>query len=205
MEAALFESAHSALVFAHHYQPGEKTVLGRLAGPSGGGSGRGLGGLDGSAQAGMILRELGELSELYQALLIARTAPAWDICPCSRPCCSGRKANPVWVAAIGILSREAKLILGGAHASFAVRAACVKRHLLRKNERTPVDAMAAEYEINRQTMGKYVTAISKWLTNKEKDALTQFDTVLRELGMVGSADAVSQQNMPSNALFRAAA
>lgn len=72
----LFSSAHAAIVYALNYnhQQHDKPLMNRLswgAMPQG----KGLSGVDGAAQAGMIRGLLGRLSDLECALLIAYCAP----------------------------------------------------------------------------------------------------------------------------------
>ncbi len=70
--------------------------MSRIILPSG--PGRGLGGGDGAAQAGMIRSEVEQLDRIAQAFLVARFAPASIPCDCGRPCCSGRQSNEEWHA-----------------------------------------------------------------------------------------------------------
>lgn len=72
----LFSSAHAAIVFALNYnhQQYDKPLMNRLswgAMPQG----KGLSGIDGAAQAGMIRGMIGRLSDLECAMLIAYCAP----------------------------------------------------------------------------------------------------------------------------------
>lgn len=72
----LFSSAHAAIVFALNYnhQQYDKPLMNRLswgAMPQG----KGLSGVDGAAQAGMIRGMIGRLSDLECAMLIAYCAP----------------------------------------------------------------------------------------------------------------------------------
>lgn len=69
----LFESAHDALRFAFLFsgQQYPMTIMGKMMRGIIG-SGRGLSGLDGAAQAGMILGMLSELSPVHQAAITAR-------------------------------------------------------------------------------------------------------------------------------------
>ena len=72
----LFINAHSALVFAFNFsgQCYDRPMMNRMAAPSVG-TGKGLVGLDGAAQAGMIRGEVKSLGKLAEAILIARFAP----------------------------------------------------------------------------------------------------------------------------------
>lgn len=72
----LFSSAHAAIVFALNYnhQQYDKPLMNRLSWGSVP-QGKGLSGIDGAAQAGMIRGMIGRLSDLECAMLIAYCAP----------------------------------------------------------------------------------------------------------------------------------
>lgn len=72
----LFSSAHAAIVFALNYnhQQYDKPLMNRLA-MKAMPQGKGLSGIDGAAQAGMIRGMIGKLSDLECAMLIAYCAP----------------------------------------------------------------------------------------------------------------------------------
>lgn len=63
----------------------------------------GLGGLDGAAQAGIIMSALHRLGTVEEAALVAACAPHSLPCACRNPCCSGKRFNNVWSAAISTL------------------------------------------------------------------------------------------------------
>lgn len=104
----LFACAHAAITFALNYsmQQYDRPLMNRLAYGPAGGSGKGLSGLDGAAQAGMIRREISELSPLDQALVIASVAP--HQLPRQSP--AGKddawRINPEWQAAIHAISQD---------------------------------------------------------------------------------------------------
>lgn len=72
----LFSSAHAAIVFALNYnhQQYDKPLMNRLSWGALS-QGKGLSGIDGAAQAGMIRGMIGRLSDLECAMLIAYCAP----------------------------------------------------------------------------------------------------------------------------------
>ncbi len=69
----LFDGAYPALLFAFRYsgQQYSLSVVGKMMGGRGG-SGKGLTGLDGAAQAGIIRAEVGQLDPWERDVLIAR-------------------------------------------------------------------------------------------------------------------------------------
>src|SRR5262245_5671313 len=99
-----FTSAHAALKFAFNFSHGtlKRGVLAQMLG--GGGSGRGLAGLDGAAQAGMIQCELGALSKIRRSILAAKFAPQHEPCACRSPCCRGYVENRTFGEAIESIS-----------------------------------------------------------------------------------------------------
>lgn len=73
-EEPLFRSAHEALRFAYAYssQQYPVTIMGRLMGGGGMGSGRGLFGLDGAGEAGNVKRIVGTLPGAFRHAIAAR-------------------------------------------------------------------------------------------------------------------------------------
>ena len=76
----LFPSAHAALMFAHWFShqagPAPTAHAKLMRGPVG--SGKGLAGIDGAGQAGMILAEVSAMSPVMQAVIAARFAPCFS-------------------------------------------------------------------------------------------------------------------------------
>lgn len=87
----LFNNSHDALVFAFNFSSAQYGVseLARMAGPMAS-SGKGLIGMDGAGQAGMIMREVEELGHpvhgnaLRKACIVASYSPKFKECPCCR-------------------------------------------------------------------------------------------------------------------------
>jgi hypothetical protein len=84
----LFENSHDALVFAFNFSSQQYGVseMARLAGPMAS-SGKGLIGMDGAAQAGMIMREVdavGKENPLHKACIVAIYSPKFKECPCCK-------------------------------------------------------------------------------------------------------------------------
>ena len=91
----LFRSTQDALLFAfrHAGQAYDRPLMLRMADASRG-SGAGLAGLDGAAQAGMIRAEVAALGRLHEAVLVARFADRAIPCQCKAACCSGERRVP---------------------------------------------------------------------------------------------------------------
>lgn len=160
-EEALFSSAHAALTFAFNFsgQQYDKSAMARLAAPPSG-SGRGLGGLDGAGQSGMIRKELQEIGQLGEAVLIARIAPKTIPCYCTRPCCAGKTPNAEYENAILYLVRVAMEHLSGHLSHYQLRRAIIEKHFGRKVNVTDV---AEECGVSRTTASAHHTKLSAWL------------------------------------------
>ncbi len=69
--------------------------MARMMGGSAG-KGRGLAGLDGAAQVGLIKQLLESLLPVYRYTLIARFSQITEKCPCKRSCCRGWRETDDW-------------------------------------------------------------------------------------------------------------
>lgn len=184
---SLFESAHGALVFAFNFsgQSYDRPMMNRLAAPAIG-TGKGLVGLDGAAQAGMIRAEIQTLGRLAEAILIARIAPRSTPCHCRAACCSGHKANREWTEAIAYLADYARsMALAGTSANGIMRRACVVRHFEPKDRRMNIEEIAAMCDLSRNTAGAFAGKVGKMLKELESVAQAAIEDRLRECGMVG--------------------
>lgn len=157
----LFDSSHAALVFAFNFsgQQYQASAMNKAMTPALG-SGKGLIGVDGAAQAGMIRRELSELPALHQAVLTARIAPRDVLCDCGRPCCSSRKANPEWEEAIRWLTDRAMQQLAGGFSHYRVR-----RSILEKifGRRIDLQQIADDCGVHRNTVGDQNAKLKLWI------------------------------------------
>lgn len=173
-EEKLFSGAHAALTFAYNHsaQVYERPLMSRLADGAGiragQESGKGLGGVDGAAQAGMILSKVEKLSRLHKAIIVGRFAPQAARCPC----CKSPTDDLDWLAAIRIISDAG---VGGAlstHISFRVlRDAIVVRYFGKKDVK--LSAAADMAGVSAATATNHNSAISIWLrgtrTTKQQD------------------------------------
>lgn len=159
----LFKSAHAALVFALNYsmQQYDRPLLNRLAyGPAKEES-RGLSGLDGAAQAGMIRAELAHLAPLHQAVLVASIAPQRMPCECRAACCVGWKINPEWSTAVSELTTvAAAAALAGCVSNGRLRSALIQRLL---GAKTTLADLAERHDVDEKTAGAHSTKLKKWI------------------------------------------
>lgn len=100
----LFENTEQCLSFAYRFQS-EQYAATPMAKWMGGpiGSGKGLGGIDGAAQAGLVKRNIASLSPLHQACITARFSPKFESCRC----CGGQKMLEEYKLALVVLSQFA--------------------------------------------------------------------------------------------------
>src|SRR5690554_4052324 len=109
MTEPLFETSHGGLVFAFNYsaQQYDRPLMNRLADTPITTVTKGLSGMDGAAQAGMIFAKLEHMPPLYQFIVFATYAPRTIPCNCRHSCCSGHKRNELWHACIRMIEEAA--------------------------------------------------------------------------------------------------
>lgn len=198
-ENMLFQNAHGALTFAFNFsgQCYDRPMMNRLASPAIG-SGKGLVGLDGAAQAGMIRAEVKAMGKLAEAILIARVAPRMTPCSCRSSCCSGHKPNKEWTDAVAVLADHVRTaVFAGCVVNGLMRREYLVRYFTKKDDRVSLEALADKYDIARNTVSAHNAKVATWLggvpARKDKPAQlgieqAAFDAIedrLRAIGMVG--------------------
>ena len=184
----LFNSANAALVFALNYsaQQYDRPMMNRMAAPAVG-SGKGLIGLDGAAQAGMIRQELAACGHLVENVLISRVAPNWQPCDCRSACCSGKRPNKDWTNAIAYLADQARyLALAGCVCNGMLRREYVVRFFTPKEKRISLDELADRNGIHRNTASAHNAKVAKWLKTGEDQSWLMFDAKLSTSGLINS-------------------
>lgn len=174
----LFRSAHQALMFAFTFsatQHGTAAAAERQLAEFARdryermpGSGRGLRGLDGAAQAGMIRRRVEEMPPLHAAALIARFA---ILSPATRQ------------AACSVLALRAR---HGLAAPQDIRALTllVRRHFgLRVN----LPRLADECGVTERTVQRWALEVRRWARRVEEFAMARIEVQLEEAGIVARA------------------
>lgn len=186
----LFASTHAALTFCLNFveQQYERPMMNRLASPVVG-SGKGLAGLDGAAQAGMIRSELRRLGRLDESVLIARCATPSLPCSCGHACCSGEKPHREWTDAIGELARDLKRgVFDNREVNIMLRRSYVLRYFTPKKARESIDVVAERYGVVRNTFSAHYGKVKTHLTKIEDRAFDALDQRLRAGGVVGYPD-----------------
>ncbi|WP_051516911.1 hypothetical protein [Herbaspirillum sp. RV1423] len=202
-EPTLFRDGFHALVFAYNItsQGIDRPMMNRLAAPTIS-RGGGIAGLDAIGQAGMIRSQVEKLGKLQEAILIARTAPRDRPCECKAACCSGNKANKEWTDAIAYLADHIRTTaLAGCTANGMLRREYVVRYFTHKKERKSIEAIARQYQIDRNTVSAHAGRVNvllggrparkvkeEYLTAEpglESLALNAVEELLREMEVVG--------------------
>lgn len=162
----LFETAHHALLFAFNFsdQQYERPLMNRLADDPVGHVSKGLSGMDGAAQAGMIFGRMKLLPELSQHIIFAQYAPPTIRCDCGRSCCTGRKPNELWEYAINEISRAS--ITGATVGVLSYR--ILRDAIVRKMFGVKVDIVAAAERcgLSERSAYDHQAAIKRWLDGK---------------------------------------
>lgn len=178
----LFRSDGGALMFALNHAHGTCKKPGLTAMMGGGSAGRGLGGLDGAAQAGMLISQLDWLRKHRKAILIARFALPRVDCGCGQGCCRGYRDNPEWSSAIAEVT-EHILVAGAVEivSHYRVRRAMVMRHF---GERVNFTDMARLCKISRNTASAQYAVVAKYLKTEEQRARWEYEGILKVEGII---------------------
>jgi hypothetical protein len=165
-EEVLFRTPQDALIYAFSYsmQTRDRSGADRLAAPSPR-TGKGLSGNDGAGQAGMIRRELEQLTDVERAVLIARFAPrAWP-CTCGHACCSGYTPNPEYQEAITLLTQKAMSALAGRLVHYQLRRGLIEKAAGMKVE---LKTLALKCEVSEKTAGEHWQVVKLWFQGQPK-------------------------------------
>ena len=159
--------------------------------------GKGLGGLDGAAQAGMIKQEVAQLDRLEQAFIVARFAPVCVLCDCGAPCCSGTRSNEEWKHAVyNVLSQHLKeVVLTGCSTTIDMRVDYLRRFFLPKKQRLSIDDLAEKHHVSKNTICNHLASVKIFLVGEkingakqaglEERAMTAITDRLERSGIIG--------------------
>ncbi len=175
----LFMSSDSALKFAFEYSMAQygRNILATLVGNAPP-AGRGLVGLDGAAQAGMILREVYDLTDVQAYILTAIFCRAKTECDC----CGGLVDRPEKRQAIKALSELCSYVMSGHIQNNRFREAMVARYF---GDKSSLTVMASRYRVDRDTASRHYSKVASWLKENESRARMAIGDRLGEIGMVG--------------------
>jgi hypothetical protein len=184
---ALFSSAHAALMFAFNFTHGtlKRPSISVLATKGGGGGGKGLAGLDGAAQSGMIQAEVGFLSAVRQQILGARFRPQSAPCACKSACCRGMRDDGEWGMAIAWLTEW--VLAQGLTATIShhrLRRAVVMRYFGRHES---LIAIAEACHVNRDTASELNKRVVERFRSEERGGMHEIEARLKKAGIVISS------------------
>jgi hypothetical protein len=184
----IFRSAQEAVVFACNYadQQYAMSPMAKILQRGAHGSGRGLVGLDGAAQSGMVLAELQRMDYWHMLMLVARCAPRREQCSCNHACCSGWKANPIYQDAVSQLSDMLATALTVLPPVRPFRIAVIARFF---GEKLKVRDIADDLGIPPRTAERHASAIAAYLKDVEKTAWSSLYAQLDDAGMLISETA----------------
>jgi hypothetical protein len=167
MTESLFSSAHEALVFAFRYAHDQSPRTPMTSLMQGGpiGSGKGLTGVDGAAQAGMILAALPRVLTAEQRNVVTvRYGDVRHDCPC----CRQPAPTSDWAAALDALSHCEEL----GDLPRAIRHAAVERIVCRRN-RHSMAHWANAYDMSERTLRERSAKAKLRLAKVEAAALAE--------------------------------
>lgn len=172
IEDPLFRSTHDALVFAFQYagQQSPRTPMTSLFKTPGLGTGKGLSGLDGAAQAGMILAEVCRLPDDQHNVIVARYDRMTHECKC----CGSEVNSEDREAAIDALSHCSEL--DGVHRK--VRILIVKKVMC--GGKLHYDILARQYSLAERSLYRQAAAVKVKYRKVENAALIALDNAFYE-------------------------
>lgn len=196
----LFASAHNALLFAFNFsdQQYDRPLMNRMADDPISYVSKGLSGMDGAAQAGMIMSKLLKLPALYQYIVFAAYAPKTISCPCNKPCCIGTKPNQEWLACIRMIEEAAiTQALAGCVSHRVLRRGIVQRAFGDKS--IVLADIAEEAGVTQNTATNHNSRVRLWLHGQparkgheavegvKSMAMRAIEDALIDFGMVSTA------------------
>lgn len=176
-DTGLFVSAHAAMLFAYGFrgQPA-LSVMNRMGQDPSGMPGKGLSGLDGAAQAGIIRCKLHTLGPLHEHILIADIAPRSEPCPCRSACCVGYTPTQEWADAVNWLADNVRVnALEGHRTDHKMRRAAVQIFFGVKLKATKI---AHDYDKDRSNVGVILGKVKEYLKREHIKAHKGADSVL---------------------------
>ncbi|POR54560.1 hypothetical protein B0G62_102168 [Paraburkholderia eburnea] len=179
----IFHSAQEAIAFACNYssqQYAMSPMAKLLQGPSRG-SGRGLVGLDGAGQAGMVFAELARIDYWQLAALVTGRLPHSERCDCQRACCRGWRLNPMFEEAVNQLADHVALTLTPVPPVKEFRIAVIMKYFGEKAD--PLDT-AKHLGIPKNAAERHITNIRRTIRELEKNGITALSARLDEIGML---------------------
>lgn len=144
------------------------SVMNRMGQEPSGMPGKGLSGLDGAAQAGIIRHKVSTLGMLHEAILIADIAPRSEPCPCRSACCVGYTSAQEWLDAVNWLADNVRVeALDGHRTDHNMRRAAVQIFFGMKLKATKI---AHEFDKDRSNVGVILGKVKAYLKREHSKA-----------------------------------
>lgn len=172
----LFANHDDALMFALRFtsQQYPQSELAKLMKTPGIGGGKGMIGLDGAAQAGVIKSRIDALGELQRACIIARYSARVETCSC----CGSDKMLEEYRAAILNLANWASQFIGNDNSVQRIRFAIVQEYFERGNS---LGKQAEKINVPKRTAYDQKKKIWPHLADLDKMARTHIGDQLGDL------------------------
>lgn len=179
----IFASAEEAITFACNYSSQQYALspMAKILQRGAYGSGRGLVGLDGAGQAGMVFAEL-ERFDYWQLLaLVAGKVIRSQRCECGHACCRGWKMTDLFHEAVLQLADHVARVLPVVPPVKEFRVAVIMKYY---GEKVHPEDVAEKLGIPEYAAERHTTAIRKCIRELQKDGLTALSERLDEIGML---------------------
>lgn len=182
LEPAPFRTVRGALAFAFNFTHGtvKKPFIASLTGSSR--PGRGLSGLDGAAQAGLIKSAVSQLAPVRAHLIVGRYTPKKLPCPCKRQCCAGYLLNREWAQSVEWLTEYVlTAALAGTVSHFRLRRAIIVRYL---GDEISIARIAGDCHVKRDTAAEHNKRVVLRLEEEERRAEVELKGKLEAAGVI---------------------
>ena len=189
MKEPVFDSLGNALTFAYRFS-GQQFARAQNIDPTQLGSGRGLVGLDGAAQAGMILSEIRSCGLLTETILLARFADPFD--RSARPCdCCGHVgvSGEFRGACVYLAEKIAMPAAATLHSRMAVE--LVMRYFLPKDHKRTFGSLARQFGDGEDKAKKLYYVVASALKRAESASQAKAGGALESAGIVGICEQIA--------------
>lgn len=182
----ILKSAKEAMIFALNYSD-QQYALSPMAMflKSSGRAGRGLKGLDGAGQSGMVWAEITQLDYFQSLALIARCTTHRLRCNCGAPCCCGWRANELWREATSQLCDCASVAVTAHVSNRRLRLASTEKFF---DAKVTLDEVAEKVGVSKSTAARQHAKIKDFLRTLEHKGWESLTTALEEKGMLIDAN-----------------
>lgn len=180
--AGIMKSAKEAVVFALNFSD-HQYALSPMAAflKHSGGSGRGLKGLDGAGQAGMIWAEITLLPYFQAFAIIARCTHHRVRCTCGQPCCGGWRSSEVWREVTSQLCDLAIQATPDHISNRRLRLASTEKVF---GAKVTLDEVADNVGVSKSTAARQHAKIKDYLRTIEHQGWEKLTAALEEKGML---------------------